>query len=163
MAFLWGLFGGGKPKGPNSTDNRRDAMYGMLQQDARRAQAATPTTTTFYNTGMGTLADILRQRQQGDAGQAAARGLTGAEFEIAQAGARSRMLGDAQRGLLSDSEQMLMQDRNSALSRLMGGQDMLDQAEWRKRMERMQKQQMVANALSSAVGLGGALLGGGGK
>lgn len=82
-------------------------------------QGATPQSTAFYQAGQGQLADMMRRLTQRDTQASAMRGLGGTEFDIATAARRAGTQAGQSRELLASSEQMLQQDRQLAIQRLL--------------------------------------------
>lgn len=106
-----------KDKGPVERD--MGALYQDLLQQHGAAQGQDPSSTAFFQTGQGQIADFLRRTARGDAARTAQAGAGGSEMGIAQAGNRANVAAGQTRELLSGSEQMLDQKRRYLLAALM--------------------------------------------
>ena len=135
---------GGAPSYNAPTQNRRRQILGRLQQRAMGPASQNP----LYQTGMGELNDQLDDRRQDDEAAAAARGLTGSEFEVAQGQNRMEALAQGQRGLLGQAAQMQQRD----LGQLMSGMQQQDANFWRKRELKNRRRQQILGALGQAAG-----------
>ena len=113
-----------------------------------------PSQTTLFQGGKGVLADLLRDRSRSDS-SAAARGLLGGEFEIAQGAERGRTSSNFIRNLLGQSETALRSERGQAFGQAIQGRGLadnfllglMDQDE----RERLRRQQAIMGAITSAV------------
>lgn len=120
-----GLFDGSRKKaergfkrGIQESEQLRDVLAGTF----RDVQSQTPVESTLFKTGYGTLRDLLIANSQQDAAQAAARGLGGGEFAIAQGAERNNMAGRFLRTLLGQADASLQNRQQAATSNLMGAQ-----------------------------------------
>lgn len=117
---LTGFFGG--DDGPSErekalAENRE--MLGMLESRFQAAEQRDPTDTTLFEAGSSAATERAREQRQTDAGQAAARGLTGSQFEVAQAQQRQQQLGNQRRQLLVQGDQVQRQQERQALQSLL--------------------------------------------
>lgn len=86
-------------------------IFGRLEETEGPASS-----TATFTTGAATIRDELGRVREADAQGAAARGLTGSSFEVAQGGERNRSLVEALRGLLGDAERTQIAERGQLLS-----------------------------------------------
>lgn len=148
---MFGLFSGG-PSYKTPAQSRRRQILGRLQQRAM----GSPTQNPLYQAGMGELGDQLDDRRREDDARAAARGMAGSEYELAQGQNRTEALAQGQRGLMADAAQMQQQD----LGRLMAGMRDQDRNFWRKRELQSRRRGQILNALGSVAGSAAMAFGG---
>lgn len=124
-------------------------LKNLLNNEFQRT-STDPRSTALYNSGQGTLKEMLRDSRRRDAGVAASRGLAGSEFEIAQAANRQKQQSSFLRDLLASAEGAQRQERSGALGRLMQAQGMENQmALAREQMRRADQQASNANAFGA--------------
>ena len=126
------------------TQGRRRAILGRLQQRATGPVSQNP----VYQSGMGELNAQLDRRRQEDEDAAAARGLQGSEFEMAQGANRMQALAQGQRGLIGQAGQMQQQ----SFGHLLTGMQQQDANFWRGREMRTRRRGQILNALGNAAG-----------
>jgi len=114
---LWGgFFGGGSEMSParnRAIEENRKRLQALIQE-RKAAEDRSPTDTTFFKTGTAELQEQAGRQADRDAAQAAARGLSGSQFEVAQANSRQQTRGEALRGLLRSSAQIDRQQERQA-------------------------------------------------
>ena len=138
------------------------------------------TGTQFFRAGQAALDQAIVDQSEQDAASAAARGLTGSSFEIAQLGARNRLRGNTLQQLLATAEGaqqsrqaslagQLLNFQNLQLNALQGDRQFalgMGDLELRNKLRRDQRrannQRFVGGLFRSATGLAGLLFGGGG-
>lgn len=128
---IGGLFGGGDDK----AERRRQKMIeenrnlmNMLQGEYREAQDQGVTDTQLYSQGMAQAREQAEQQATTDSAQAAARGLAGSEYELAQDANRQRSMASTQRNLLTQSEQIQNRNERQALNAYLDSRGMLNNA-----------------------------------
>ena len=115
VGLLSGFFGGGDGNSARDREvqRNREALAHLIdRRDA--ALDASPTDTTFFKTGTAELQEQAGRQADRDAAQAAARGLSGSQFEVAQAKTRRKTRAEALRGLLRSSAQIDRQQERQA-------------------------------------------------
>ena len=164
-----GFFGGGgdddEARQQAISQNRN--LLGMLEDRFRTKQMQGPTETTLYQAGMSQAQEQARRQAEADASQAAARGLTGSQYAVAQDANRQRQLGQAQRQLLAKSDRVQREEERAALRSLLqqrGALNNLIEGEAAaQRQGNLQRAQLAQGALSTAgqIALSGGSGGGG--
>ena len=96
------LFGGGGGGADRSPGSGMDALAASLGGNANGPVTAMPA----YRTAMGEIVTQGQDQARRDTGAAAARGLTGGEFEIAQGANRGRVAAQGQAGAMHLGAQM---------------------------------------------------------
>jgi len=150
--------GGAAPYGGRMNDPRkpvRSMLHNTVldfQGISDRLQSQRPEQTAFYQTQRGQLADFLRRQTERDAGSAARRGLTGSEFELAQAGQRQATAAGGERAALAGAEERLRTDRETALARLLQSLGLYSGFATNQRQISAQQRAAYAQAVGSAVG-----------
>ena len=118
---LTGFFGGDDDEnGPRQQaigQNRE--LLSMLEDRFQAAEDRTPTETTFFESGMAQAREQADRAADRDAAQAAARGLEGSQFALAQDAQRQRQFATTQQELLGQASQLERQDERAALQRLL--------------------------------------------
>jgi hypothetical protein len=118
-----GFFGGGG--GGDDDEARQQAisqnrnLLGMLEDRFRTKQMQGPTDTTLFAAGMSQAREQAQRQAEADASQAAARGLTGSQYEVAQDANRQRQLGRTQRQLLARGDRVQREEERAALRSLL--------------------------------------------
>jgi hypothetical protein len=140
VGLLSGFLGGDdeNPALQRAISDNRQALGNLVdRRDA--ALEASPTETAFFNTGATQLQEQAEEEADTDAAQAAARGLSGSQFEVAQDQARAEATSKGLRQLVADSERMNrrrtarlddeVQQQRSALSALVSDRAQADRAQ----------------------------------
>lgn len=156
-----GFFGGDDE---DENDPRQKAMQrhrdviNMLEGRYETRKNQSPTETPLYQAGMSQAQERVRQEAGRDASQAAARGLTGSQFEVAQDQNRSQQLGSFQQNLLQNSVRADRKRERQALQQLLGAHGDLSQFQFQA-AQAQDKREMAQNknAQSSLMGLGSTL------
>jgi hypothetical protein len=113
--FLSGFLGSdGEPSGESparerALDENRERLR-VLTDDLEAARERSPTDTSFFDVGAAELQARTERQAEADAEQAAARGLTGSQFELAQDANRAQAQGEGLRSLLRSAEQVDRQE-----------------------------------------------------
>ena len=129
---LGGVLLGGGGSGETAADPARTPS-GFSERlaplrDALQSQALGPATeSATYRSRLGEISRLMEDRQRQDAASAAARGLTGSGYEIAQAGQRGRAATDAQGAALQAAEAQQQGSRSQLLQLLSQEQTALTQ------------------------------------
>lgn len=110
---LAGLFGGDDDDEErlDEAEQRNKRLASRLRGMFGDAQDQSAADTQIFQQGMAQAQEQTERQADRDEAQAAARGLTGSQFEIAQGANRIRALANTQRNLLSRGEQQLQQER----------------------------------------------------
>lgn len=124
---------GNELKGKDKFKAERQAALGkttgladLLGTRATGLLNQSPSQTALFRSGKGVLADLLRDRVRSDSSAAAARGLLGSEFEIAQGAERGRTSASFLRNLLGQSETGLRFERGQAFGQAIQGRSIAD-------------------------------------
>jgi len=151
-----GFFGGGgdddEARQQAISQNRN--LLGMLEDRFRTKQMRDPTETTLFSAGMSQAREQARRQAEADAGQAAARGLTGSQYAVAQDANRQQQLGRTQRQLLTRSDRVQREEKRAALRSLLqqrGALNNLIEGEAAARRQGdLRRAQLAQRALSTA-------------
>jgi hypothetical protein len=156
---LFGLFGNNDiPDAP--TRDRRRRLLSFLEDHA--TQTKDPAEDDRFQLGMAELRRRIDREGDRDAASAAARGLTGSQYEIGQRGARVQALASGTRGLLSDTAGRQERAQFRSLGALLSGLDQQDANFWRRREEKVRRRGQILGALSQAAGAVTSVFAGGG-
>jgi len=107
-------FTGNDEDGPN----RGTRLRQMFEDRLDRIQDTDVTEDAGFTAGVGALRENLSDQAERDEEAAAARGLTGSAFEVAQDANRAEVLGQETRALLGRAQQRQDQREESTLQRL---------------------------------------------
>lgn len=116
LGLASGFLGGGSEMSParnRAIEENRKRLQALIQE-RKAAEDRSPTDTTFFKTGEAELQEQADREADRDAAQAAARGLSGSQFEVAQAKSRRQTRAEALRGLLRSSAQIDRQQERQA-------------------------------------------------
>jgi len=118
VGLLSGFLGGGggsetSPARNRAIEENRKRLQALIQK-RKDAEDRSPTDTTFFQTGEAELQEQAGRQADRDAAQAAARGLTGSQFELAQDQNRAQTQADALQGLLRSSAEIDRQQEQQA-------------------------------------------------
>jgi uncharacterized membrane protein YccC len=110
--FLSGFLGGDDSPGPRekAIERSRERLKALTEKS--------PTETTTFNVGATELQERADEEAERDASQAAARGLEGSQFAVAQDANRARQYGEGLRSLLRTSDARLRESRRNTRSQL---------------------------------------------
>jgi len=86
-------------------DRNRQALSRLTERRDEVLEEG-PTDTEFFNAGASQLQEQAQEQADADAAQAAARGLTGSQFEVAQDQARAETRAEGLRSLLTEAERI---------------------------------------------------------
>jgi len=156
LGLATGFFGGGDGNSARDRElqrNREALAHLVDRRDA--ALDASPTETAFFQTGATRLQEEAERQADRDAQQAAARGLTGSQFEVAQDQARAEAASRGLRQLVADAERFdrqkeqrldqQVQQQRSALAALAS-----DQTQGRRRRKARQNQTLFSTLSRAA-------------
>jgi hypothetical protein len=154
------IFGGDDNEGPN----RGRRLARLFESRLQEAEQKSPTESARYKAGRGALSDLLSEQRQRDEAAAAARGLGGSQFEVAQASKRAETLGKQTRRLVGEAESSLQRRRQNLRSALLRSEglaaDIAGRGKRREAREQRQLSQLLSGAFQSAAlassGSGGA-------
>jgi hypothetical protein len=99
-------------------DDRGSRIRKIFEERYERLRDTSPAETGQFTAGVGALQEQADRQAETDASQAAARGLGGSQFAVAQDANRAEALGSSTRQLLGDSARSLQQRRQSTLGGL---------------------------------------------
>lgn len=119
LGGIGGLFGGGGDDRLEQAQQRQAELADFVRQRFLEAERTDPQETQLFQTGRSQMREQLDRQRQQDIGQAAARGLRGTEFEVAQAGQRAQAAGQTLRGLTADAAQQQEGRRRQLLQQLL--------------------------------------------
>jgi len=103
-----GLFGGddgGSAARDRAIQRNRESLRTLTDRYETRLEEA-PTETAFFQTGVTEMQEQADRQADRDASQAAARGLEGSQYELAQDASRSRTQASALRSLVRGAEEI---------------------------------------------------------
>lgn len=153
VGLVSGFFGGDEEEGvPDETIRENEELLGMLRDRFQAARNRSPTETTLFEAG--TTAQQERQERQADrdASQAAARGLTGSQFELAQDASRSQQAASSQRDLLVQSDRVQREEERQALQSMLQQRANLNNLQveqsTRQARQNQRQNQMASQAVS---------------
>jgi hypothetical protein len=146
---LFGLFSGADiPHAP--TRDRRKRVLSFLEKQSTQKQD--PSEDDRFQLGLSELRRRIEDRRDRDSASAAARGLTGSQFEIAQQGNRTRAMAEGTSKLLSSAASRQQREQFRSLGALLSGLDQQDDNYWRRRAEKVRRRGQILGALSRAAG-----------
>jgi len=124
--------------GPNRGSRLRELFESRVDRlrDQNAAQSAT------FRAGVGALQEQTEAQAERDESAAAARGLTGSAFEVAQDANRAEALGGETRRLLVDAERQQEERRQSALSNLVRSAGLEEDIRARRQQAQLQRAEM---------------------
>ena len=105
----------------------RRTLHQLLQQQLTQARQPAGSSTSFH-TARASLSQALDDRARVDAQSAAARGLTGTNFELAQQNNRNKAFVQGLRGVLADESNRNQATQAQTLSQLLSLQGLTEQA-----------------------------------
>lgn len=118
LGLVSGFFSG--DDGPSDELKRGNReLYEMLRERFQSVRGQDPTQTTLFQTAVGASQDRAERQAEVDASQAAARGLTGSQFEVAQDQARAQQMARTQRRALRTADEQQRRREQSALQALL--------------------------------------------
>lgn len=129
VGFLGGAFSGDDEMSPARRraiqENRQ--LFEMLQSRYRNIEGRSPSESTFFQAATTQAREQAERQQQRDASQAAARGLGGSQFEVAQAAQRQAELGEQQTQAIGQAAVNQRQREQQALQSMLRQRGNLDQ------------------------------------
>jgi hypothetical protein len=160
-----GFFGGGDDDEARQQAIKKNRnLLGMLENRFRTKQMRDPTETTLFSAGMSQAQEQARRQAETDASQAAARGLTGSQYAVAQDANRQQQLARTQRQLLVRSDRVQREEERAALRSLLRQRgtlnNLIEGKAAAQRQGDLQRAQLAQGALRTAGQF--ALSGGGG-
>lgn len=139
---------------------RRGGKLRKLFEDRYdRLKKKSPTETATFRSGSSALREALGEQAERDASAAAARGLTGSAFELAQKGDRTEALASGMRRLVGESERRLTRDRESALRGILSAARFEEDVRARRQRRRDRRKSRLAQIVGSALEAGTTILG----
>ena len=108
--FLSGFLGDDSSPREKAVQRTRENLKSLVNKS--------PTDTTTFNVGATQLQEQNREQARRDASQAAARGLSGSQFEVSQDANRAEQMGKGIQSLLRTSSRRLQGRRQNARSQL---------------------------------------------
>jgi hypothetical protein len=147
VGLLSGFFGGddgGSPARDRAIQRNRESLRALTDRYETRLEES-PTETAFFQTGVGQLQEQADRQSDRDAAQAAARGLGGSQFELAQDANRAQTQSEALRSLVRGAEEMDNRNEQRALQNMQRQREALnalvsDQARMQDRRQAQQGQ-----------------------
>lgn len=141
-------------------ENPYEDVVNMLEGRLEGERRDSPTDQTVYQAGLSEAQEQVERQARQDAGQAAARGLEGSQFAVAQDANRADALANMQTDLLKQAARVDRQEEQNAFQRLTRARMQSAQFEGnqaaRNRKRQSQQDQLVQQAL---MGLGGTVAG----
>jgi hypothetical protein len=141
------IFGGDDD---NEGPNRGRRLASLFESRLQEAQQTSPTESARYKAGRGALSDLLSKQRQRDEAAAAARGLEGSQFEVAQQSRRAETLGKQTRRLLGEAESSLQRRRQNLRSALLRSEGLAADITGRKKRREAREQRQLSQLLSGA-------------
>lgn len=117
---LGSVFGDDEDSGPD----RGSRIRQIFEERYDRLRETSPTETEGFEAGLGALREQSQRQAETDEEQAAARGLEGSQFALAQDASRAEALANSTRNLVRGSAQGLQQRRQSALAGLLDAEQL---------------------------------------
>jgi len=102
---FFGGDGGGSSARDRAIQRNRESLRALTDRHQARLEES-PTDTAFFQAGVGQLREQANRQADRDAQQAAARGLAGSQFELAQDASRAGTQADALRSLVRGAEEI---------------------------------------------------------
>jgi uncharacterized membrane protein YccC len=148
-------------------DDGPDPRKKAIERNRERLNTLTeksPTETTTFNVGASELQERTDEEAERDASQAAARGLEGSQFAVAQDANRAQQYGEGLRSLLRTSSAQLRESRRNTRSRLnalLSGQAQAERRQQARQNAALQQTFQNLPAVLEAFGKGNDTLGAG--
>lgn len=128
IGLAGGFLGGEKEDDPLDDLVRKNRnLLSMLEARRERIASQDPTDSTTFQAQVSAAQEQAGRQADRDASSAAARGLTGSQFEIAQQGNRTRSVGRNVRRAAADASQVQRQREFQALRTMLQQRDRLNQ------------------------------------
>lgn len=152
--------------GEDDGPNRGAVLRSMFEDRLSRIQDTDVTEDAGFTAGVGALRDQADDQAEQDEQAAAARGLTGSAFEVAQDANRAEALGEGTRALLGRAQQRQDRREESTLQRLVQvsglEEDIRSRRQRREDRRRSRLGQIAGQSLQSGAQIFAASQGGGG-
>jgi hypothetical protein len=146
-----GFFGG---DGGSDTADRlareNEQLLSMLEQRFENVSAEDPLDTAAFGAQFSAAQEQAERQQERDTQAAAARGLVGSQFEIAQQGNRAGALAESTRSAAAQAERAQRQEEQSALSRLLQQRANLNRIRSGQAQREAQREQQQASLVGSS-------------
>lgn len=133
-----------------ASDRRRQLIDSILQK-YNAVEGRSPTESSAFKARIAQARERNEEQRDRDASAAAARGLTGSQFEVAQDEQRTEALANAERSALVGAERQQNREQQQRLGTLMSGLTQQDQNYWRRRELDERRRQTILNSLGSAL------------
>jgi len=134
--------------------SQRAQLLDEIRRQYNQAQGQSPTESAAYQTSVSQLEEQNEEQAERDAAQAAARGLEGSQFEVAQNAVRARTMAQGQQDALQRAEQTQNRRQQQRLGTLMSGFNQQDANFWRRRRDDQRRRGQILDALGSALQTG---------
>lgn len=129
---------------------QRQQILERLQRSYEQGQNQSPAQSAHFQASTAQLRRQNERQKNRDEAQAAARGLEGSQFEVAQNAVRARTMAQGQQRALGQSARIQNQKQQRRLGHLMTGLNQQDANYWRRREEKVRRRGQILNALGSA-------------
>jgi len=142
--------------------NRGTRLRKMFEDRLDRIQATDPGESAGFTAGVGALRDRMDTEAERDTEAAAARGLTGSQFELAQDEQRAEVLGEETRALLGRAQQRQDQRERSTLGLLMEASGFEEDIRARRQQRQDRRRSRLGQIAGSALQAGATIAASGG-
>lgn len=139
-------------------ENRGSRLRRMFEDRYERLRDRSPTESAAFQAGTSALREAVGREAERDEAEAAARGLTGSQYEVAQDANRAETLGRETRSLIGTAERRLAQDRQSALRGLAEGFAFEEDIRARRQRREDRRNSRLAKLAGSALQSGATVL-----
>lgn len=147
-----GFFGGGGSENDardRAIRENRDLLQ-MLEERFQAAEARDPTDTALYEIGTAAAYEQADEQADRQAEQAAARGTTGSQLSVAQAGQRGDQLASSMRDFVVQGDQVQRQEERQALQSMLQQRQSLNALMTDAARAESRRNQRQQGAISSA-------------
>ena len=134
-----------------SQQNETLALRKLIQGRLTALDGTRPTQSAAYLSRVGAASDAMRSQAEADQRDAAARGLSGSTYELAQSANRSGGLLAAMRAASADAEGQQQVQGMGLLQMLLGAQGMVNQDRYQREAQRQQQNALLGQLLGTAV------------
>ena len=130
--------------------SRGKRLARLFESRLQEARQKSPTESARFKAGRGALSDLLSKQRQRDEAAAAARGLGGSQFEVAQGAKRAETLGKQTRRLVGEAESSLQRRRQNLRSALLRSEGLAADIAGRRKRREAREQRQLSQLLSGA-------------
>lgn len=148
--------------GGGSGRNRGSRLRGLFEDRLERIKSQDATETPTFTAGVGALQEQTERQAERDEAQAAARGLGGSQFAVAQDANRANAFARQTRQLLVDSERNRQRREQNALSGIVDATRLEDRVAARRQERESRRRGRLGQIAGQALQAGATIFAGSG-